>query len=82
VRNITSHPVNFKLGEAIEALKSVLAHLTVGKKKKLEYLKEMTPQVHRTELVYLPFAKNVHDYTQCHIPASIQVAAVRYGWSL
>ncbi len=79
---VSSHPVNLDLSEAVQSVKSVLAHLTVGKKKKLHHLPQMTIQVKRTELLYLPFHKKVHDYIQCHTPASIQVAAVRYGRSL
>lgn len=79
---ISSHPVNLDVTEAIQSIKSVLAHLTVGKKKRLLNLPQITIAVHRTELLYLPFTKKVHDYLQCHTPASIQVAAVRYGRSL
>ncbi|BHH82952.1 TFIIB-type zinc ribbon-containing protein [Desulforhopalus sp. 52FAK] len=79
---ISSHPVNLDVTEAVQAIKSVLAHLTVGKKKRLLNLPKITTVVHRTELLYLPFTKKVHDYLQCHTPASIQVAAVRYGRSL
>jgi len=80
--NFSSHPVNLNQTEAIQSIKSVLAHLTVGKKKKLRNLPQITTVVHHTELLYLPFTKKVHDYLQCHTPASIQVAAVRYGRSL
>jgi len=82
VDKVSSHPVNLDLTEAIQSIKSVLAHLTVGKKKKLRNLPKLTTVVHGSELLYLPFTKKVHDYLQCHTPASIQVAAVRYGRSL
>lgn len=81
-KRVKAHPVNLQLSEAVQSVKSVLANLTVGKKKKLHHLSEMTIKVNRTELLYIPFNKSVHDYTQCHTSASIQVAAVRYGRSL
>lgn len=77
-----NYPVTLDTSEAIQSLKSVLAHLTVAKKKKLHNLSRITVKVESTELVFLPFFKNVHDYIQNQTPATIQVAAVRYGRSL
>lgn len=77
-----NYPVTLDLSEAIQSIKSVLAHLTVDKKKKLHNLSRVTIRVESSELVFLPFSKNVHDYMQNHTSASIQVAAVRYGRSL
>lgn len=81
-RPVASHTINLELSEAVQSIKSVLAHLTVGKKKRLHNLPQITIQVERAELLYLPFNKKVHDYIQIHTGASIQVAAVRYGRSL
>ena len=78
-RYVSSHPVTLAQSEAEQSVKSLLAYLTVGKKKKLHYLPKITVKVERSELVFLPFSKNVHDYIQNHTPVSIQVAAVRYG---
>lgn len=78
----SSHPINLQLSEAVQSVKSVLANLTIGKKKKLHHLPNLQITVRKTELIYLPFSKSVHDYVQCHTPAAIQVAAVRYGRSL
>lgn len=78
----SNHPVTLDEREAVQSLKSVLAHLTVGKKTTLQYLPELKLKVEKSELYFLPFAKSVHDYMQNHTPASIQVAAVRYGRSL
>ena len=77
-----NYPVTLDTSEAVQSIKSVLAHLTVGKKKRLQNLSRMTIKVEGTELLFLPFSKNVHDYMQNHTPATIQVAAVRYGRSL
>lgn len=74
-----NYPVTLDVSEAIQSIKSVLAHLTVGKKKKLHNLSHINVKTESTELLFLPFSKNVHDYMQNQIPASIQVAAVRYG---
>jgi hypothetical protein len=74
-----NYPVTLDKSEAIQSIKSLLAHLTVGKKKKLHNLSRITINVQSTELLFLPFFKNVHDYIQNQIPASIQVVAVRYG---
>jgi len=77
-----NYPVTLDKSEAIQSIKSVLAHLTVAKKKKLHNLSQIIVKVESTELVFLPFSKNVHDYMQNHTPVTIQVAAVRYGRSL
>ena len=77
-----NYPVTLDKSEAVQSIKSVLAHLTVGKKKKLHNLSRITINVQSTELLFLPFSKNVHDYIQNQTPTSIQVAAVRYGRSL
>lgn len=79
---LSSHPVTLEQSEAVQSVKSILAHLTVGKKKKLRHLPQLTVTVEKSELLFLPFSKSVHDYVQNHTPASIQVAAVRYGRSL
>ena len=76
------YPVTLDKSEAIQSIKSVLAHLTVAKKKKLHNLSRIVVNVDTADLVFLPFSKNVHDYMQNHTPATIQVAAVRYGRSL
>ncbi|TKB09370.1 hypothetical protein [Desulforhopalus sp. IMCC35007] len=82
MEKVSSHPVTLNKSEAVQSIKSILAHLTVGKKKKLLHLSEIRIEVSRSELVFLPFAKKVHDYIQVHTPAALQVAAVRYGRSL
>lgn len=82
MEKVSSHPVTLNKSEAIQAIKSILAHLTVGKKKKLLHLPQIAIEVSHSELVFLPFAKKVHDYIQIHTPAALQVAAVRYGRSL
>lgn len=77
-----SHPVNLDKSEAIQAVKSILANLTVGRKKSLQLLPKVGIEVETCELSFIPFKKNVHDYIQVHTPASLQVAAVRYGRKL
>lgn len=77
-----SHPVNLDKDEAIQAVKSILANLTVGRKKSLKLLPKVGVDVQSCELSFIPFKKNVHDYIQVHTPASLQVAAVRYGRKL
>ncbi|MFT5698186.1 MAG: hypothetical protein ACI8ZB_001040 [Desulforhopalus sp.] len=82
IGGIMSHPVTLDKGEAIQSIKSILVNLTVGNSKQLQLLPQVTVEVSRCELLFLPFVKNVHDYIQIHTPASLQVAAVRYGRSL
>lgn len=77
-----NYPVTLDAREAVQSIKSVLAHLTVGKKKRLQNLSRINIKVESTELLFLPFSKNVHDYMQNHTPTTIQVAAARYGRSL
>lgn len=76
------YPVTLEQGEAVQAIKSVLAYSTLSKEKKLLLLPEMRLQTGSCQLTYLPFSATIHDLVQEHTLAVVQTAALRYGRAL
>ncbi len=75
-------PVTLDRKEAMQAIKSVLAHTIISKEKKYPLLPRIKPGDCRCVLTYLPFISQIHDLVQEHTMTSIQTAAIRYGRSL
>ena len=81
-RVINGFPVTLDRKEAIQAIKSVLAHTIISKEKKYPLLPRIKLSECRCLLTYLPFISQTHDLVQEHTLTSIQTAAIRYGRSL
>jgi len=75
-------PVTLPRSEAIQALKTVLAEAAVNKRDVLPLLPEIKFQPLATELVYLPFNDNGHDWVQEQIMLAIPGSVLRFGRSL
>jgi len=76
------HPVNLPRKEAIQALKSVFAGSALNKRKLLPLLPEMNFHIQETELVYLPFSDQGHDYVQEHTGISLAKSVLHFGRKL
>jgi hypothetical protein len=81
-RPVNDHPVTLGQGEAVQAIKSVLAATTLSKSKKLPLLAQMTVVSTQCALIYLPFIKHPNDSIQEHTRATILGAALRFGRKL
>lgn len=77
-----AYPVNFPAKEAVQAIKTVLAHNTVAKKMRLPLLAEMKVVGASCSLVYLPFLANGHDVIEEFTGATVLSAALRFGRKL
>jgi len=68
--------------EAIQALKSVFAELSVNRKDVLPMLPKLSFSIKACTLVFLPFADTGHDYVQVHSGLSVASSVVRLGRKL
>ncbi len=65
-----AEPVRLALSEAAEALKTVLGHMALAKRKRIPLVSEATLKVTGARLVYVPFVKERNEWRH---PASGQV---------
>lgn len=76
------HPVTLPLKEGIQAVKSIIAEMTVRKKSVLPALPKLSIAVRQTSLVFLPFEDTGHDLVQIHSAIAIASSIVRFGRKL
>ncbi len=76
------HPVTLLRKEAVQALKSLLAEAALNKKKLLPHLPEIKFHPLSTELAYLPFFDQGHDFVQEQTGISIAKSILRFGRKL
>lgn len=76
------HPVTLLRKEAVQALKSLMAAAALNKKKLLPYLPEIRFYPLSTELTYLPFFDQGHDFVQEQTGISIAKSILRFGRKL
>lgn len=76
------YPVTLPLKEAIQALKSLVAEITVRKKEVLPRLPKLSFILRQTSLVYLPFENTGHDLVQIHSALAIAASIIRFGRKL
>ncbi len=76
------HPVTLPLKEATQALKSIVAEMTVRKKEVLPQLPQLTLDVRQRSLVFLPFEDTGHDLVQIHASLAVAASIVRFGRKL
>jgi hypothetical protein len=74
-----NYPVTLERAEAIQALKSVLAGMTVDKRNGLPRLPHLELHVKNVRLLYLPFIRQRHDCVQEQTGATILTAALKHG---
>ncbi len=77
-----AYGVNLPAREAVQAVKTVLAHTTVSKKTSLPLLAELRIARHETRLIYVPFIVRGLDYVEEHSGAALLAAALRFGKTL
>ena len=75
-------PVTLPQSEAVQAVKTVLAEAAVNKRDILPLLPGISFKPQATELVYLPFINNGHDWVQEHILLAVPGSVLRFGRSL
>ena len=75
-------PVTLPLKEAVQSLKSIVAAATVNKKDVLPQLPELSFEVKRTSLVFLPFEDTGHDLVQEHSSLAVASSVVQTGRKL
>ena len=76
------HPVTLERGEAVQALKSVLAAAALNKQRLLPRLPGMTFHTLASDLAYLPFFDRGHDFVQEQSGLSLAKSILRFGRSL
>jgi hypothetical protein len=76
------YPVTLPSSEAIQALKTILAHITMDKKHLLPQLPSIAFQARQTDLVYLPFTTSGQDLVQEQTTVSVSSAVLEFGRSL
>ena len=72
-----SHPVKLPLGEAVSALKIIMAALLRPRNRILPRLAEMTVTAADARLVYVPFHESPHEYVHARYRLSINKAVLR-----
>ena len=75
-------PVTLPLKEAVQSLKSIVAAATVNKKDVFPQLPQLSFEVKRTALVFLPFEDTGHDLVQEHSLLAIASSVVQTGRKL
>lgn len=75
-------PVTLPRGEAVQAVKTVLAEAAVNKRDILPLLPEISLQPQAMELVYLPFNENGHDLVQEQTMLAVAASVLRFGRGL
>ncbi len=75
-------PVTLTLKEAVQSLKSIVAATTVNKKDVLPQLPNLSFEIKRTALVFLPFEDTGHDLVQEHSSLAIASSVVQTGRNL
>lgn len=80
--SVRGHPVTLELSEAVQAIKAILASVTVSRRQKFPLLPTLRVTVSNSSLLYLPFTPQSHDYIQPESRASVQAAALKFGRSL
>lgn len=79
---IKGYPVTLNQDEAVQAIKSVMASITVSRKTRFPLLPSLQVRPAETVLTYLPFEQKSHDFIQPESLASLQTAALKVGRSL
>ncbi len=75
-------PVTLPLTEALQALKCVVAEITVHRKEVLPKLPILNFVVKQTSLMFLPFEDTGHDLVQYHSALSVPASVVKAGRNL
>ncbi len=73
------YPVTLPVDEAKQAVKTVLAHSVLDKKKFFQVLPEIKAVPGRCELVYLPFEKRAGDFLQVHTGCAVNSRLLDFG---
>ncbi len=76
------HPVTLPRNEAVQALKSILAEMTLSKKELLPSLPRLKFQLLDTELTYLPFFDRGYDFVEEQTGIPVAKSVLRFGRKL
>lgn len=76
------HPVTLHRKEAAQSLKSLMAGVALNKRKLLPLLPEINFHPVATELTYLPFFDQGHDFVQEQTGIAVAKSVLRYGRKL
>ena len=76
------HPVTLTAADALQAVKTILADLTMDKRHFMPRLPSIVVQPQHTDLVYLPFTYSGHDLVQEQTSLSLASAVLDFGRNL
>jgi hypothetical protein len=77
-----NRPITLAPKEAMEAIKTLLAEMTLNRAMVFPVLPELRIRVKQLRLLYLPFIRSSHDYINPETGIAMQTAAVRFGKAL
>lgn len=76
------HPVTLAASEAEQAIKAVLAAMTINKQELLPHFPKISCRLQKVELLYLPFVDHGHDLISEQMGVSIISNVLRFGRAL
>jgi hypothetical protein len=76
------YPVTLPASEALQAVKTILADLTMDKRHFMPHLPSIAVQSRQTDLVYLPFNCSGHDLVQEQTSVSLASTVLDFGRNL